>query len=89
MNDEAIEAHSAIEKLLMLYDAYRATSQANILLMARIIRELEPDTPQYETIMKTLRAREALSQQSYLTFQERSKELLLRRDSLRKEHTIP
>lgn len=90
MNDEVIEAHSAIEELLSLYDAYRATSQANVLLMARVIRSLEPDTtPQYEEVIKDLKARAALSQQSSLTIQIRSKELRRRRDALRKEFLHP
>lgn len=87
--DEAIVAHAAATELRALYEAYRATSRANALVLRRIASALSTKDPQFEAKARQLVERVALSRWTDLAFALRTEDIRRRMLRLREEHPLP
>lgn len=88
-DDEAIVAHTAARKLRGLYEAYRVTSRANVLVLRRISEGLRTSDPQFEAKARQLLERIALSRRTDLAFAIRTEDIRRRMLRLREEHPMP
>lgn len=87
--DEAIVAHAAARRLRALYDAYRATSRANAIVLRRIAERLRADDPHFEAKSRQLLERVALSRSTDLALAMRTEHIRRRLFRLREEHPLP
>lgn len=87
--DEAIEAHAAGTELRALYDAYRATSRANVIVLRRIAQRLRARDPLFEAKARQLLERVALSRRTDLAFGIRNEDIRRRLVRLREEYPLP
>lgn len=80
---ETVQAYRAVRRLQELYDAYRATSRANVLVVSRLIdamadvREVPADKRDRDRVIAT--AKVALSRQSEAVYALRRAQLGRRR----------
>lgn len=83
-HDEAVAAYRASRKLLYLYQAYRATSEARGIVLQRIRHGLKPKDPSLLSKSQQLVGHLALSRESTLAFSLRAEDIRKRLSRLRK-----
>lgn len=86
--DAAVLMYAAGRRLAALYDAYRATSRANVLVQGRIASRL-PETDEASALRERVWRRAALSRESDLAFERRGADVRRRLAELRAEWARP
>jgi hypothetical protein len=87
IDDDSVSAYHATRELIALYDAYRATTRAQVVAFRQMLRILsEPDRmpdPQRPARLAEVRTQEALTRHIDAVFAQRTAQLLERLAEIR------